>query len=256
MNLLRFWKMLKKYSQQSFYLETHPRLAIIPPDFQLNSQNSITLLSLRSVPEKRTIQFKESELETGASRGDFAAISIPRHGYVGGSRSSIRLDPADLRNKISGWTHIFVSVGWRSLFAPSIHRVRSSAHNPRRATVSRVVRFNVAASRFVPRFDTRAPVRRALFARVSTKTLCNARCFEGETERQLSLWKKKKWKGFVSQGSKYLFDQFPNIGLMLVLFRFVFFSLSLSLYVRHFHFIHLIWQREISFKFFIVFFFV
>lgn len=102
MNLLRFWKMLKKYSQQSFYLETHPRLAIIPPDFQLNSQNSITLLSLRSVPEKRTIQFKESELETGASRGDFAAISIPRHGYVGGSRSSIRLDPADLRNKISG----------------------------------------------------------------------------------------------------------------------------------------------------------
>lgn len=31
---------------------------------------------------------------------------------------------------------------------------------------------------------------------------------------------------------------------MLVLFRFVFFSLSLSLYVRHFHFIHLIWQRE------------
>lgn len=138
MNLLRFWKMLKKYSQQSFYMETYPRLAIIPPDFQLNSQNSITLLSLRSVPEKRTIQFKESELETGASRGDFAAISIPRHGYVGGSRSSIRLDPADLRNKISGWTHIFVSVGWRSLFAPSIHRVRSSAHNPRRATVSRV----------------------------------------------------------------------------------------------------------------------
>lgn len=229
MNLLRFWKMLKKYSQQSFYLETHPRLAIIPPDFQLNSQNSITLLCLRSVPEKRTIQFKESELET--SRGDFAAISIPRHGYVGGSRSSIRLDPADLRNKISGWTHIFVSVGWRSLFAPSIHRVRSSAHNPRRATVSRVVRFNVAASRFVPRFDTRAPVRRALFARVSTKTLCNARCFEGETERQLSLWKKKKkWKGFVSQGSKLSFRSISqywfNVGV--VSFR-IFLSFSLSL---------------------------
>lgn len=223
MNLLRFWKMLKKYSQQSFYLETHPRLAIIPPDFQLNSQNSITLLSLRSVPKKRTIQFKESELETGASRGDFAAISIPRHG----SRSSIRLDPADLRNKISGWTHIFVSVGWRSLFAPSIHRVRSSAHNPRRATVSRVVRFNVAASRFVPRFDTRAPVRRALFARVSTKTLCNARCFEGETERQLSLWKKKKWKGFVSQGSKLSFrlisQYWFNVGVV------SYFSLFLSL---------------------------
>lgn len=228
MNLLRFWKMLKKYSQQSFYLETHPLLAIIPPDFQLNSQNSITLLSLRSVPEKRTIQFKESELETGASRGDFAAISIPRHGYVGGSRSSIRLDPADLRNKISGWTHIFVSVGWRSLFAPSIHRVRSSAHNPRRATVSRVVRFNVAGSRFVPRFDTRAPVRRALFARVSTKTLCNARCFEGETQRQLSLWKKKKVERICFSRIKISFRLISQYWFNVVSFR-IFLSFSLSL---------------------------
>lgn len=256
MNLLRFWKMLKKYSQQSFYLETHPLLAIIPPDFQLNSQNSITLLSLRSVPEKRTIQFKESELETGASRGDFAAISIPRHGYVGGSRSSIRLDPADLRNKISGWTHIFVSVGWRSLFAPSIHRVRSSAHNPRRATVSRVVRFNVAGSRFVPRFDTRAPVRRALFARVSTKTLSTPGVLKEKPSANWACEKKKKVERICFSRIKISFRSISqywfNVGV--VSFR-IFLSFSLSLR-KTFHFIHLIWQREISFKFFIVFFFV
>lgn len=210
MNLLRFWKMLKKYSQQSFYLETHPRLAIIPPDFQLNSQNSITSSFSPSVQFPRN---EQSNSKNPSSKQEHleatAAISIPRHGYVAGSRSSIRLDPADLRNKISGWTHIFVSVGWRSLFAPSIHRVRSSAHNPRRATVSRVVRFNVAGSRFVPRFDTRAPVRRALFARVSTKTLCNARCFEGETERQLSLWKKKSGKDLFLKDQNIFSINFP-----------------------------------------------
>lgn len=57
--------MLEKYSIKLLLVNASPlpllSSLLIPPDFQLNSQNSITLPSLRSIPEKATIQLKESE---------------------------------------------------------------------------------------------------------------------------------------------------------------------------------------------------
>lgn len=169
-----------------------------------------------------------ARFETGSQEATLHTISIHRHGYVGGA-PSIRLDPADLRNKISGWTRIFVSVGWRSLFAPSIHRVRGSApHNPRLATVSRVcVRFKtcVAGSHVLSRALWHActgslRIIRARFA------LQLGRRFEGETERQLSVWK-KEWKRIRFSRNKvsWLFP-FRDLTLFFSLFT-----------VRHFHFI-------------------
>lgn len=88
MNLLRFWKMLKKYSQQSFYLETHPRLAIIPPDFQLNSQNSITLLSLRSVPKK---QHEQSNSKNPSSKQEHLEATLPPFPFPATDMSGARV---------------------------------------------------------------------------------------------------------------------------------------------------------------------
>lgn len=150
-----------------------------------------------------------ARFETGSQEATLHTISIHRHGYVGGA-PSIRLDPADLRNKISGWTRIFVSVGWRSLFAPSIHRVRGSApHNPRLATVSRVcVRFKtcVAGSHVLSRALWHACTGslRIIRARFATRTLYNSAAVLKERPSANWAFEKKNEKGFVSRGTKYL----------------------------------------------------
>lgn len=188
------------------YPNLFPRLVII------NSQNFPSFPFVQFPRNQQSVQRAGRAFETG-SRGDFAhaAISIPRHEYVA------FVDPfiSGARNKISAWTYIFVSVGWRVHCSPAPQFIGYVvvAHNPRRATVSRVVRFNVAASRFVPRFDTRAPVRRALFARFDGNGLQRL-VFWKRNANWASFWKKKKKK------ERICFSKISNI-FWINFFRFV-----------------------------------